>query len=59
MRLLLSEKDKNIIVTVLGDYGTHIDRQATKSIEDMDTYKRIANIISQIAFGRDTEELKD
>ena len=37
MRLILSEKDKHIIVTVLGDYATEIDRQATKSKEDLDT----------------------
>ena len=41
MRLILSEKDKHIIVTVLGDYATEIDRQATKSKEDLDTYRRI------------------
>ena len=51
MRLILSEKDKHIIVTVLGDYATEIDRQSTKSKEDLDTYKRIENIISQVAFG--------
>ena len=28
MRLILSEKDKHIIVTVLGDYATEIDRQS-------------------------------
>ena len=31
MRLILSEKDKHIIVTVLGDYATEIDRQRTKT----------------------------
>ena len=50
MRLILSEKDKHIIVTVLGDYATEIDRQRTKSKEDLDTYKRIENIISQVGF---------
>ena len=59
MRLILSEKDKHIIVTVLGDYATEIDRQATKSKEDLDTYKRIENIISQVAFGLDKEEKEE
>ena len=55
MRLILSEKDKHIIVTVLGDYANEIDRQRTKTKEDLDTYKRIENIISQVAFGIDNE----
>ena len=59
MRLILSEKDKHIIVTVLGDYATEIDRQATKTKEDLDTYKRIENIISQVAFGNDKEEKQE
>ncbi len=59
MRLILSEKDKHIIVTVLGDYATEIDRQPNKSIADKDTYKRISNIISQVAFGKDNEEKSD
>ena len=59
MRLILSEKDKHIIVSVLGDYATEIDRQATKSKEDLDTYKRIENIISQVAFGFDKEEKEE
>jgi hypothetical protein len=46
-------------VTVLGDYATEIDRQSTKSKEDLDTYKRIENIISQVAFGFDKEEKED
>jgi len=59
MRLILSEKDKHIIVTVNGEYTTEIDRQATKSKEDLDTYKRIENIISQVAFGIDKEEKQE
>ena len=59
MRLILSEKDKHIIVIVLGDYATEIDRQPNKSIADKDTYKRISNIISQVAFGKDDEEKSD
>jgi hypothetical protein len=46
-------------VTVLGDYATEIDRQATKTKEDLDTYKRIENIISQVAFGIDKEEKQE
>ena len=38
MRLILSEKDKHIIVTVLGDYATEIDRQPNKSIVEKETY---------------------
>jgi len=59
MRLILSEKDKHIIVTVLDEYATEIDRQATKTKEDLDTYKRIENIISQVAFGIDKEEKEE
>ena len=59
MRLILSEKDKHIIVTVLCDYATEIDRQRTKTKEDLDTYKRIENIISQVAFGIDKEEKEE
>ena len=59
MRLILSEKDKHIIVTVIDAYATEIDRQATKSKEDLDTYKRIENIISQVAFGIDKEEKQE
>ena len=59
MRLILSEKDKHIIVSVLGDYATEIDRQATKSKEDLYTYKRIQNIISQVSLGFDKEEKQE
>lgn len=59
MRLILSEKDKHIIVSVLGDYATEIDRQATKSKEDLDTYRRIREIILQVACGNDKEEKQD
>ena len=59
MRLILSEKDKHIIVTVLGDYATEIDRQSTKTKEDLDTSRRIENIIRQVAFGIDKEQKQE
>ena len=59
MRLILSEKDKHIIVTVLGDYATEIDRQSTKTKEELDTQKRIENVISQVAVGIDKEQKQE
>tara|TARA_R110000803_G_scaffold1042_3_gene3469 strand:+ start:454 stop:684 length:231 start_codon:yes stop_codon:yes gene_type:complete len=59
MRLLLSEADKEIIVRVLGTHGWDIQRKDKRTKEEDMEVLRINNIISQVVFGMDKEEVKE
>lgn len=55
LKLILDSEDKHIILCALGEYGTRIDNKKNKTPEEKDIVKRLPNIISQIAFGRDDQ----
>jgi hypothetical protein len=55
LKLILDSEDKHIILCALGEYGTRIDNKKKKTPEEKDIVKRLPNIISQIAFGRDDQ----
>ena len=53
IKLKVDSEDKHIILCALGEYGTKIENKKKKTPEEKDIVKRLPNIISQIAFGKD------
>jgi hypothetical protein len=53
LKLIVDSEDKHIILCALGEYGTKIEKKKEQTPEEQDIVKRLPNIISQIAFGRD------
>lgn len=55
LKLIVDSEDKHIILCALGEYGTKIEKKKEQTSEEKDIVKRLPNIISQIAFGRDDQ----